>query len=267
MPLRMVLGTKNPSDMMTKNVPCTTMELYLNMLQLRFASGRAKIAQQLHSMGEMSNHDALVRASLEAGDPRAGLSRVIGGQEDPRVDASLCVGDPSAGLTNVLGGSGMDRCIDRLHFNNCHMPRKEVDSKAEERHIDSWGKQGQGGRWTRIHRTSRRSLFTPFKVSGGPGKQAGLKKIRITRGKFFNTGRVFKIIDDWTIQSHAHRMLEGSWIGTTDFRETVECIDDDSDSDIDIGAQEQGDIDKDLKLLGNIEVQAALSSTPTPNSN
>ena len=102
MPLRKVLGTKNPSDMMTKNVPCTTMELYLNMLQLRFASGRAKIAQQLHSMGEMSNHDALVRASLEAGDPRAGLSRVIVGQEDPRVDASLVVGDPAAGLTNVL---------------------------------------------------------------------------------------------------------------------------------------------------------------------
>ena len=57
-----------------------------------------------------------------------------------------------------------------------------------------------------------------------------MKKIRITRGKFFNTGKVFKIIDDWTVQSHAHRMLEGSWIGTTDFRETVECIDDDTDS-------------------------------------
>ena len=35
----------------------------------------------------------------------------------------------------------------------------------------------------------------------------------------------------------AHRMLESSWIGTTDFRETVECIDDDDD-----------DIDDEVKI-------------------
>ena len=52
MPLRMVLGTKNPSDMMTKNVPCTIMEAYLDMLHLKFVSGRAEIAQQLQSAGE-----------------------------------------------------------------------------------------------------------------------------------------------------------------------------------------------------------------------
>ena len=82
-----------------------------------------------------------------------------------------------------------------------------------------------------MHRSAGRSLFTPSKVAGGPGKLAGLKKIRITRGRYFNSGKAFKIIDDWTVRSHAHRMLKSSWIGTTDFRETVECIDDDDDDE------------------------------------
>ena len=51
MPLRKALGTKNPSDMMTKNVPSPAMELYLDMLNPKFSGGRAKIAQKLHSMG------------------------------------------------------------------------------------------------------------------------------------------------------------------------------------------------------------------------
>ena len=132
----------------------------------------------------------------------------------------------------------------RLHFNNCKMTRGEdrrnvveeaaakaakrskeeaavkaaKSSKAEERHVDSWTKQGQGGRWTRAHRSARRALFTPYKVAGGPAKKDGLKRLRITRGRYFSSGKTFKIIDDWTVQSHAHRLLEGAWIGTTDFR-------------------------------------------------
>ena len=55
-----------------------------------------------------------------------------------------------------------------------------------------------------------------------------LNKIRITRGKFFATGKTFNIIDDWTVRANAHRLLEGSWIGATDFREVAEYVDDDS---------------------------------------
>ena len=31
------------------------------------------------------------------------------------------------------------------------------------------------------------------------------------------------------MRANAHRLLEGSWLGTTDFREVAEFIDDDSD--------------------------------------
>ena len=97
--------------------------------------------------------------------------------------------------------------------------------------MDSWSKEGQGGRWTRVHRSARRALFTPFKVAGGPGKNCNLKKIRITRGKYFNNNKGFKIIDDWSVPANAHRLLESAWIGTTDFREASEYIDDDTDEE------------------------------------
>ena len=67
-----------------------------------------------------------------------------------------------------------------------------------------------------------------MKVAGGPGTKT-LKKLRITRGKFLDTGRTFKIIDDWTVRANAHRVLEGTWLGTTDFRGSSEYVDDDSD--------------------------------------
>ena len=122
--------------------------------------------------------------------------------------------------------------MSRLHFENCKMPC-EVKDKAAERHVDSWSREGKDGRWTRIHRSARRALFTPFKVAGGPSAKIPLKKIRITRGKFFASGKTFKVIDDWTVRANAHRLLESSWIGTTDFRETADYVDDDSDEERD----------------------------------
>jgi hypothetical protein len=120
--------------------------------------------------------------------------------------------------------------LNRLHFENVKTPHSETPSAAD-RHVDSWGQEGKEGRWTIIHRTARRSLFTPFKVAGGPGTKSPLKKIRITRGKYLNSGKTFKIIDDWSVRANAHRMLESAWLGTTDFRESTEFIDDDSDEE------------------------------------
>ena len=53
LPLRKVPGPQNPSDMGTKNVPVAAMELYLDLLNLKYATGRSDIAQNLHSVGEM----------------------------------------------------------------------------------------------------------------------------------------------------------------------------------------------------------------------
>ena len=134
-----------------------------------------------------------------------------------------------AGVVSAAGSVPVNE-LNRLHFENCRMPRT-LKEKAEERHVDSWAKDGQDGRWTRVHRSGRRALFTPFKVAGGPGAKTALKRIRITRGKYFASGKTFKIIDDWTTRANSHRLLQGSWIGTTDFREVAEYIDDDSDEE------------------------------------
>ena len=57
--------------------------------------------------------------------------------------------------------------LNRLHFESCWMPRTEKE-KPEDRHVDSWAGEGKDGRWTRIHRSGRRALYTPVKVAGGP---------------------------------------------------------------------------------------------------
>ena len=59
-------------------------------------------------------------------------------------------------------------------------------------------------------------MFAPFRDAGGT---------------YFASGKPFKIIDDWTARANAHRLLEGSWIGTTAAREVAEYIDDDSDEE------------------------------------
>ena len=136
----------------------------------------------------------------------------------------VCVPNSSSTVTSrdppITSGKAGD--LGRLHIDNYHGagraeaggrpegPKKEEEKirgklKAEERHVDSWARDGQDGRWTRVHRSARRALFTPFKVAGGPSAKTPLKRLRITRGKYLSSGRSFKIIDDWSVRANAHR--------------------------------------------------------------
>ena len=168
------------------------MEQYLGQLCLKFAEGRAAVAQQLHSMGTYGR----ALASRAVGDPLAGLARVVGG---PRPVTSQSSSSRAPGP--VAGGA----------------PRRIVRS-AEERCVDSWTVAGIEGTWKRTHRTPRRSLFTPHQVAGGPGKSQKLMKSRTTTGTFVESGEQFKIVDSYTEPRAAHMLLEHAWIGTTEFR-------------------------------------------------
>ena len=242
----------------------------MDMLNVRHTEGRAVIAQQLQSVGEQCPHEErrtsngrLVAIDNDENIDFETSAKVREVRKRPNTRSAIESSHPATTPTTakLSGSSALSRSatmtgstsqelpskpsmsnLDRLHFRNCKM-RADVemngekaaskDARAEERHVDSWGKQGQDGRWTRVHRSARRALFTPFKVAGGPGKRSSLKRLRVTRGRFFSTGREFKIIDDWTVPSHAHRLLESAWIGTTDFREVVEYLSDSSDNESD----------------------------------
>ena len=41
--------------------------------------------------------------------------------------------------------------------------------------------------------------------------------MRVTTGRFVNSGRVFSCTDDWTRRADAHRELEDYWVGKTKF--------------------------------------------------
>ena len=46
----------------------------------------------------------------------------------------------------------------------------------------------------------------------------------MTQGVYFDTKEAFKIIDDYTQPSNAHRLLRSGWTGSTDFHELPEFI-------------------------------------------
>ena len=83
---------------------------------------------------------------------------------------------------------------------------------------DRWRCRGAGGVWHRWHLTPRRSLFTPYKVAKGPGRNIALQKSRFTFGITRN-GQQFEFFDDWTRPSEQHRDLGEDWIGYTVFCE------------------------------------------------
>jgi hypothetical protein len=232
LPLRKVPGPQNPSDLMTKHVDQSHIELYMSLLGLKFIAGRAEIAQKLHLVGEIAKPDnvhphvcsAMSISQSGGGDPSSGRSKI-------NPINSCVVSSDGKSKDSTLPKSELNR----LHFEKVKTPQKEKPT-AEDRHVDSWSREGKDGRWTRVHRSTRRALFTPFKVAGGPSAKSPLKKIRITRGKYLNSGKTFKIIDDWSVRANSHRMLESAWIGTTDFREASEFVDDDSDEEVEESA-------------------------------
>jgi hypothetical protein len=88
-----------------------------------------------------------------------------------------------------------------------------------ERGVDSWMSYGEEGIWKRAHRTPRRSLFTPHRVAGGPGRQTIIGGHRTTKGTYVGSGKQFVIVDDYHDPNHAHRILANAWIGTSEFKE------------------------------------------------
>ena len=66
-------------------------------------------------------------------------------------------------------------------------------------------------------------MFTPHRVSGGPGRGIKLEKARITIGTFVESGEQIKIQDQYTEPRAAHMMLEHAWVGILEFREKINC--------------------------------------------
>ena len=197
LPLRKIPGPRNPSDLCTKNVPTALLEQYLQQLSVRIVEGRAAVAQQLHILRSRNT----VRASGEVG---AQLTPVIGGRIGIRARASLASGDPATGPSRVVGGPDRNR-------------KKAKKRSPEERCVDSWEVAGEGGRWVREHRTPRRALFTPHRVAGGPTVEDCSNTRRITKGVYIRDGMKFEIVDDYSVEDAAHKVLEGAWTGVTEF--------------------------------------------------
>ena len=73
-----------------------------------------------------------------------------------------------------------------------------------------------GGQSVRVHAQPRTSLFTPVRPAGAaPGRS--LHNVRLTYGKFIDSGKHFQLADSWEGNREAYRRLSEPWVGSTLF--------------------------------------------------
>lgn len=93
--------------------------------------------------------------------------------------------------------------------------QKTTIKSAAERGVDSWICSGEKGEWKRAHRTQRRALFTPHRVSGGPRGDVVMNTKRKTKGRFVGIVDALTIEDDYADPMNARRVLANAWVGVT----------------------------------------------------
>ena len=92
--------------------------------------------------------------------------------------------------------------------------KENTVTNDNEKSKDIWSTDGYIQ--TRLHRRSRRELFTPLRVSSSPPARS-LFTCRITTGRFDEDGERFQVIDSWTNRNTAHRIMSRPWTGKTEF--------------------------------------------------
>ena len=185
LPLNKVLGTENVADLMTKNLPAASINKYIEQMCLEFVSGRSTIAQNLHSLEEVKNGSRSITA-VETTTYNKSVETTTYNKPEAHVNIQKSVEDV--------------------------VERKGCDSN------DVWSCSGSNGVWRREHRKPRRSLFTPLRVARGPGADTHFVRIRETNGINTLSMKAFRVVDDWTQSSNAHKVLDFPWIGRTTFR-------------------------------------------------
>ena len=213
LPLTKIPGTKNEADLMTKNLDVAQVEMYIDLLQMEFAVGRAVGAAQLHSITEP-------RSLTSVMSPGRFPSSRLTSQEKAKL---MCTytnnyngghdynNDDSTGKEPIESddvGSTRGRAHDNI---TPHTPTQRPDESK-----DKWECRGQSGLWKRRHQGWRHEKFTPLRIPRGPTKGAELARYRRTDGEF-EDGTTFTIVDDWCNPKKAHELIRMKWRGTTSF--------------------------------------------------
>ena len=98
--------------------------------------------------------------------------------------------------------------------NNNNNNDNDNNNNNNTSHVDQW--ERTINMVTRVHRESRKELFTPRRIAGAPACDE-LTPVRITRGIFIDDMQPFERVDTWTARLTAHRGLGRRWTGTTTF--------------------------------------------------
>ena len=118
-------------------------------------------------------------------------------------------------LTYMIGRAGKAA---QLHGVAVAPPKPGVANVRGSRWTggDYWSERGETGRWVRVHRLPRRSLFTPINVPGGPGRDTSLLPGRVTAG-VDERGMQFTDTSSWCSKEERHTDVGRFWTGVSVF--------------------------------------------------
>ncbi len=136
----------------------------------------------------------------------------IPGKENPAdlMTKNLAINDVNKHLETLCISVTDDRAEVAPQLDRLNTTEEHHDNRDGDRWIDDVDEV------VRVHRRPRMELFTPLRVRGAPPAKS-LTPVRVTEGRFCDTGELFKVTDTWTARATAHRSLGRRWTGSTRF--------------------------------------------------
>ena len=171
-------------------------------------SSRGILLEGTHIRGDAAGGSLSDGATGQNSQCLQRLRATLGVHADSDLDKPTAEGSQSAGMAGERPQSLWVTSKERIQKTD-----RDLDTQRSEDQEDAWEKSCDCV--VRLHERTRRELFTPSRVQGGPPCRT-VTPTRITEGKFVN-GKTFRIVDSWTARASAHALLPLPWTGRTTF--------------------------------------------------
>ena len=206
------------SDILTKHVDCATLIRHLASMRFMTLAGRANTQPTLAQLQALEAYD------LETSE---GMYTIQHNSTTQHITTTATSLDGLVWLGG-LNEQQLNEALSKLdyHYNSAtegcergDAPELAAAEASEPR--DCW--DDTAAHCTRVHNCARRKLFTPLRVTSAPTAKS-LFAVRLTVGRYTETGETFQILDNWHAREAAHRDLDAPWKGYTQFLRRSEHV-------------------------------------------
>jgi hypothetical protein len=208
-----VAGEDNMSDILTKHVDCATLIRHLASMRFMTLAGRANTQPTLAQLQALEAYD------LETSE---GIYTIQHNNTTQHITTTATTAHDGLVWLGELSEQQVSEVLAKL--DNCDATAGACEHGDEpkltaDQPCDTWSEAM--ATCTRVHRCARQKLFTPLRVASGPAAKS-IFAMRLTVGKYTETGEEFRFLDSWHAREAAHRDLGAPWTGFIQFMKRSE---------------------------------------------